>query len=371
MSIEIHRGLEQEKKKVLKKVFKKNIKLNDLKVDNLRGYPHIHLVFGFNSLFLNENKLNNKEYNYNEFRKLLYGNLIGYDLDIKQINNKNHQLKKKLQYCIKEYNFSDDVDFNLLNFCNGLNKFNMYYNFDLSDIFFDYLNILNERFNININILNGINFDFIFDKGISGYRKVLIIIKYYIKLKNYKVYQSSIYKLEKNSLFTYRFYDGLDFLKDDLLLIFNNYDYLIMRYFDLWHKQIIKRNFLDNTNLDNFRYIEYKDFILDVSTGNHIDKKDFKGICFCYFDLGLDSFFDIGYNKLEKIIGKGGNTKNISDWSHHVYSYMKDFGSYLVETLPVKGDSLYIYGVSNSGKSLITEKFLRILYGDNLIGNVD
>lgn len=148
---------------------------------------------------------------------------------------------------------------------------------------------------------------------------------------------------------------------------------------------------MDNTDLDNFRFIEYQDFVLDLSNGNSINKSDFKSISFCYFDVPYKNLLDDTYNCIIKMIfynnkntlfkGEYGHCRKygISGkdfliepfYKNDIYKYYRTFGSYFVITQQKKGNTLYLYDASDGGKSLITEKFLRILYGDNLIGTIN
>jgi hypothetical protein len=117
-----------------------------------------------------------------------------------------------------------------------------------------------------------------------------ILVLQYIDKFNLKIYNGNIYKLQENSTYTYRFFIPLLDLKYELIKYYKEHFDLILKQFNVCYNFWYKSDILNNTNFSNFRYIEYKDFILDLNNGNRLSKEKFTEICFYYFNLDFKNF---------------------------------------------------------------------------------
>jgi hypothetical protein len=98
------------------------------------------------------------------------------------------------------------------------------------------------------------------------------LVLQYINEFGLKIYKGNIYKLQKNSTYTYKFFISLLSLQYELSKHYNEYFDLIVNYYDTCHNFWSKNNRLDNTDFNNFSYIEYKDFVLDLNNGSRLSK---------------------------------------------------------------------------------------------------
>ena len=203
-----------------------------------------------------------------------------------------------------------------------------------------------------------------------------ILVLQYIDQFNLKIYNGNIYKLQENATYTYRFFIPLLDLKYELSKYYNEYFDLILRQFNVCYNFWYKSAMLNNTNFSNFRYIEYKDFILDLNNGNRLSKENFDEICFCYFNLNFKDFEMLISYKTELnslIYATQRHKMKISDLEKGTYRYEFDkiFGSYLCNISLTPNDTTYLYKSSNNGLSLIIEKFLNKIYGNEHIKTID
>ena len=201
-----------------------------------------------------------------------------------------------------------------------------------------------------------------------------ILVLQYINEFNLKIYNGNIYKLQENSTYTYKFFMPLLDLKYELSKYYDEYFDLILKEYSTYYAFWYKSNMLDNTDFSNFRYIEYKDFILDLNNGNRLSKENFDGICFCYFNLNFKDFKLVGDSTLYMLIHENQDSKiKIDEQEEYktVYEFEKIFGSYLCNISSTPNDTTYLYKSSNNGLSLIIEKFLNKLYGSEHIRIID
>ncbi len=131
-----------------------------------------------------------------------------------------------------------------------------------------------------------------------------------------------------------------------------------------------------NLDFEHFRYIEYKDFVLDLLTDDnniYVSKDDFKGIAsFKYLN---SSFRDCirGKNLGNLIIRNVLYNKTLNTAENNVlfYRYCLYIGRMMCNITFVKGECLYMHGISNTGKSVILEHFFTLIYGLDNIGLIN
>lgn len=213
-----------------------------------------------------------------------------------------------------------------------------------------------------------------FNNIMAPSHQLRFLVLQYINEFGLKIYNGNIYKLQKNSTYTYKFFISLLNLQYELSKHYNEYFDLIVNYYDTCHNFWSKNNRLDNTDFNNFRYIEYKDFVLDLNNGSRLSKENFTGICFCYFNLNFEDFKLVKYSTLAWFISEmQGQKMKIAEREIYdpIYEFEKIFGSYLCNISSTSNDTTYLYKSSNNGLCLVIEKFLNKIYGSEHIRIID
>jgi len=351
-SIENHRDKLSVKKKTENSQFQKFVKKNDL-----NGFPHIHV---FVSFLLDS--FNDFYFETNNIEKLILSEFVDFDIKINFVRNVENNIKNAVKYLFKEYKLTDINDFLIQNSINqkkiSVNLNN--YSPSLKKTFNDISNIINQTTeNMTINLEENTLINAIKIK--DPLYLIEILFKNFIKKNDFKVENDIIYfngyePHPKTSYF--EFYS----LKEGLYILAKQ---------NVQHRNLIISNikkilslqdetgFLNNISISDFEYIEYKDFVLNLHKCKIESKNCMDNYSFKYFHHSNKDLLDL-HNNLDIL-------SNIFDNDDEFFKYLRQLGSILVQSAPKKGSSMYIYGPSNTGKSLITEKFFIEIFGERHI----
>ena len=363
-SIEMHRA-----KRTL---IKKSNKITPVKKENsLKGYPHIHIFSAYN--VENIDDMNHKKY---VIESKILDFFLNYDIKINNIEKKKHNIKNSIKYIIKEYKFTDTI--------NNLNQLGLKNNIQI---------FVNESWNDlkkGLNCLNKIkdlNIDFIYKKDCKVVESVIkdplyklkILFENSLRKGDLKLYKSNIYSpikglYDSRALVFHKTLD--DYLNKMAVRDLSNSSLILSqrKSFSVLIKESCKSLYEGNLFPDLeayfnlFNYIEYKEFYLNLHRAaieNKYGDSEYREwhavVPFKYYE-----------KTKEDLLGLQGGVdllRNIFNNDEDFFSYLLFMGKLLTLSYKsVKNKTLYLYGPSNSGKTLLTEKFLREIFGDENIG---
>ena len=357
-SIEMHRAT--------RTLTKKNNKIMPLKKENsLKGYPHIHVFSAYN--VENVEDINYKKH---VIESKILDFFLNYDIKINNISEQKQNIKNSIKYVIKEYKFTDIAD--------NLDQLDLKENVKVfvNDGWSDLKNVLvklNSINNVKMDLTYKINYLNLTECIKDPLYKIKNLLDAYLISNNLKLYNSKIYTLSfKYSNSKAWFYicnleDCLIKLAADDLSNSN----LILSNISKFCKLIRNNDYVfDQIGFNDFMYIQYKTFYLNlhhvkienINLAENEKQGDWDVFrSFNYFDKDKKDLLELqdGVDLLRNIFN---NDKDF-------FSYLLFMGKLLSQSYKKgKNKTLYLYGPSNSGKTLLTEKFLREIFGDENIG---
>lgn len=350
-SIEKHRDkISLENKKGFNMYIKKN---------ELTGYPHVHVF----SSFLTSSP-EDFSFDRNNIEKIILNEFINYDIKVNSIfTNKNH-IKNSIKYLFKEYKLTDtDTDLISNNFssCKIVATINLNNNSFLKTIFEEILNIVNKH-NKNMSLILDDNILINPIRIKDPLYLIEILFINYLKKNDLKIEKDTVYSRSSFLPSKHYYYEIYSFEEALLHLAHESIQHrnLIisnMKKFLLLQKTT---NFLDNISISDFEYIEYKEFALNLNKCRIISKD--------MIDTCSFNFFNQSNEELLLLNDNVDLLSTIFENDLEFFNYLRQLGSLLIHAAPKKGSAMYVYGPSNTGKSLITEKFLIEIFGEKNIG---
>lgn len=355
-SVEVHRNGFK-----FKKVLDKNTKV-EVK-NSLIGYPHVHMMcsFAYNPyVYKKENSF------LHTMETFILNSFMDYDVKVNYLNEKNdYVIKNSIKYVLKEYK-SEMVNTIFKEFSSSLsykNKINVFINSNWVSLK-NYVQKLKE--------INGLFFD-IHDINLSidpmikiedPVHKIKKFVEFYVKKHDYKIFKEHVYIKSYSGSFSWYCYLSLEDVLYNIAREFPENMDLILKNKNKFLLLNKKTNFLDNLNFLDFSFVEFGDFIIDLHE-KEIELKNSN------MQKYVTSFCYLG-DKLMDVLNQFDNLKLLEKQFldfNNLYLFMQKFGLIFVNGFEFKkGNSIYLYGPSNSGKSLITEFFLIEIFGEHNVG---
>lgn len=378
-SIELHRDTVKIKKD------KKNKKFSvEQKQANLKNYPHVHGFVSLTSIHNISDEDNISEFS---FLSLFKSYFIDYDVSINKIDEKKKlNIKNSIKYILKEYKLNEINEFMDKYHYPKANKI-VYCIYPRIYWWPNFVESINKISNHNLNKNNVISTVYMFDNEMTLFKNIkdpiyniYTILHQKLFYRNHVLCGNFIYSSyailndgDFNSEYTW--YKMCSLKKYLYSLAYNNLErsnlilphmQKFLKLYDENKESVYICPFKVTFNPDTLDTIEYKDFIFNPTTKQIIFKNG-KISQKVFEDLTCGTYFNLDKDEVLGLMNNINILKSVFKNEKEFIKYSKQMGYIFHNQISQKGQTMYLYGPSDTGKLLLTEKLLTKLYGNDEI----